>query len=588
MHRRAAAILAESNASLGRVAEHLLFAPPIGADWVVEYLRAAAREASARGSPESAASYLRRALDESPALVSDAGLFLELGLAEFSSNQQGWQDHLEAAVEKAQDRNIQVMAAVAAASALASHQHFARAVKICDQVADHLDSQAHEDRLLLGCFAMNMEMSSASVIARRPERARQLLQQVEDDSTSRATLAIAAMTAVMSNRPAKQVARLARRSVSVDPRDVKDSRVPGWILPAIGALRLSECNDEAQALVDAALSDARATANAFLLPQLLYQRALLGLRRSDLAASEADAYAVLDTHGVAASDFCRQMATSVLVSVLRERGEYRLAALQLDRLGDEVEEGTIAASLVHHARGQLRFAENRYQDALDDFQHAGAIAIACQALSPCMMPWRSDSALSSLALGDTTRARREATEEVELARSFGAPRALGIALRAAGLISGGSEGEQLLRESVQLLATQDNRLEWSHALTDLGAMLRRTNRRSEARGPLRQALDCARRLGAEDLAQRAETELRATGAKPRRVQLTGLEALTASERRVAELACDGLTNREVAQALFVTARTVEGHLTHVFQKLNITARTDLAQALESPAPALTG
>jgi DNA-binding CsgD family transcriptional regulator len=171
---------------------------------------------------------------------------------------------------------------------------------------------------------------------------------------------------------------------------------------------------------------------------------------------------------------------------------------------------------------------------------------------------------------------------------FGASRTLGIALRAAGLVAGGREGELLLRESIQLLESHDTRLEWSYALTDLGALLRRTNRRIDARQPLRQAVDCAHHLGATVLAQRAETELRATGAKPRRVQLSGLEALTASERRVAELASEGFTNREVAQTLFVTARTVEGHLTHVFQKLNITARTDLLRALEAPVPAVTG
>jgi DNA-binding CsgD family transcriptional regulator len=99
---------------------------------------------------------------------------------------------------------------------------------------------------------------------------------------------------------------------------------------------------------------------------------------------------------------------------------------------------------------------------------------------------------------------------------------------------------------------------------------------------LRQAVDVAHRIGAEPLAIRAETELRATGARPRRVMLTGLEALTASERRIAELAADGLTNGQIAQTLFVTARTVEGHLTNVFLKLDVKARTELPAALAAP------
>ena len=122
-------------------------------------------------------------------------------------------------------------------------------------------------------------------------------------------------------------------------------------------------------------------------------------------------------------------------------------------------------------------------------------------------------------------------------------------------------------------------LERARALVELGAHLRRANRRREARDLLREALDIAHHAGARPIADRAETELRATGAKPRRAPLRGVESLTASERRVAELAAQGLTNREIAQALFVTARTVEGHLTRTFQKLDLRSREDLAEAL---------
>jgi DNA-binding CsgD family transcriptional regulator len=113
-------------------------------------------------------------------------------------------------------------------------------------------------------------------------------------------------------------------------------------------------------------------------------------------------------------------------------------------------------------------------------------------------------------------------------------------------------------------------------------MLRRANRRTEARRLLLEALDTAHHAGARPLVERAETELRAMGAKPRKVVLTGLESLTASERRVAELASEGLTNREIAQTLFVTIRTVEGHLTNVFRKLDLASRDELGEALHAP------
>jgi DNA-binding CsgD family transcriptional regulator len=144
----------------------------------------------------------------------------------------------------------------------------------------------------------------------------------------------------------------------------------------------------------------------------------------------------------------------------------------------------------------------------------------------------------------------------------------------------------LLRESIEVLEGPDARLEQARAQADLGALLRRGNHRVEARHPLRQALDAAHHLGADPLAHQTEIELRATGAKPRRALLTGLEALTASERRIAELAADGLTNREIAQTLFITDRTVEGHLTHVFYKLDVKTRTALPAALSAPTQAV--
>jgi DNA-binding NarL/FixJ family response regulator len=158
-----------------------------------------------------------------------------------------------------------------------------------------------------------------------------------------------------------------------------------------------------------------------------------------------------------------------------------------------------------------------------------------------------------------------------------------LAKRATGLAAGGDRGATLLREAVDEFGRGDARLERARALADLGAMLRRRNRRAEARELLREAIDTAHRCGAQLLATRAETELRATGARPRRLTLTGIDSLTASERRVAELAGQGLSNREVAQTLFVTARTVEGHLTSVFRKLQLDSRSELTSALGAPA-----
>jgi DNA-binding CsgD family transcriptional regulator len=162
------------------------------------------------------------------------------------------------------------------------------------------------------------------------------------------------------------------------------------------------------------------------------------------------------------------------------------------------------------------------------------------------------------------------------------PRTLGVALRAVGLTDGGRSGIELLRQAVRVLEGSRARLEHARALTDLGAALRRAGQRAESREVLQVALDLAHRCGAIALTERARTELVAAGGRPRRLVLSGLDSLTPSERRVAQLAADGLSNREIAQNLFVTARTVEGHLTHAYEKLAITSRQQLPAALAAP------
>jgi DNA-binding CsgD family transcriptional regulator len=218
------------------------------------------------------------------------------------------------------------------------------------------------------------------------------------------------------------------------------------------------------------------------------------------------------------------------------------------------------------------FARPAFQSAVGSSHERG------RSRPPSFLPWRSEAALAELTLGDRN-ARRLANDELELARAFGTPRALAsrgelqVSWREAGA------GRFCSRRAVDAFHDAGARLERARALADLGAMLRRRNRRTDARELLREAFDIAHRAGAAPLAAHAETELRATGGRPRRVVLTGLDSLTASERRIAELASQDLTNREIAQMLFITARTVEGHLTSVFRKLQLDSRNGLSAVL---------
>jgi DNA-binding CsgD family transcriptional regulator len=584
-HGRAARLLADGHAGPAHVAEHLLAAAPAGHSWVVERLTTAAREAVADGAPESAAAYLRRALDEPPSREAEAGLLLELGVAEVSAGQPGWQRHLAGAVAGAGEDTTRITAALLLAQALRFHHRLAEAVEVCDGVAARVGGRDTEAHLMLEAMAVACGLLDVGTAPSVAGRARALVARARERPVPRPVVAVAACVAALANEPAGQAAELARQAVAAGPRPLPEPGEPAWFPTAMVALVFAEQYAEAQALLDAAVAGAQAAANGLVLPGVLAHRAWLALRRGDLTAAEADARALLGDPGLPTLGLLGLLARGVLVGALVERGDLDEAERQLEPGDADPGRRSQTAAILCHARGRLRLAQRRPGEALGDFLAAGEIATRTLAPSPCFLPWRSDAALAALAAGDPGPARRLSEEELELARAFGTPRALGVALRAAGLAAGSSHGERLLGDAVEVLDGPDTRLDHARALADLGALLRRSNRRADARPLLRQAASTAHHLGARPLAARAETELRATRARPRRVLITGLEALTASERRIAELAAEGLTNREIAQTLFVTARTVEGHLTSVFQKLDVKARTGLAAALAAPTHA---
>ena len=250
--------------------------------------------------------------------------------------------------------------------------------------------------------------------------------------------------------------------------------------------------------------------------------------------------------------------------------------------GEDIEE--LDAAVLLDLRAQLRLAQLRPTDALEDALDAGR---RCRAswgsIGPGVVAWRSTAALARLALGEHERARALAHEELALARERGLGRVVIRDLRILAFAAKGTRTLDLLAEAVKVGRAAPPRLEYINALVDLGAATRRANQRTAARHPLRTALELADRGGAAALARRAREELEATGARSRRVMLSGINALTPSERRVADLAAGGLTTRQIAQVLFVTPKTVEFHLRHVYRKLDIpSSRADLGRAL-SPA-----
>ena len=235
-------------------------------------------------------------------------------------------------------------------------------------------------------------------------------------------------------------------------------------------------------------------------------------------------------------------------------------------------------------RGRLRVETGSPERGVEELLQVGETVRLVSLENPSGVSWRGWAAEGLRLLDRNDEARALAGEELALARRWGDPYAIGASLRVLGLVQGGEAGIALLREAVELLAGSEARLEHARALVDLGAALRRANQRTEARERLREGVDLARRVGAFGLADRANEEIAATGARPRKVLRTGLDALTASERRVAQLAADGMSNKEIAQTLFVTIKTVELHLSHAYRKLEISSRAQLDKAFLKPVP----
>ena len=585
-HRRAAGLLAKLPGASARVAQHLLVSEPAADRWVVERLVAAARAAGKEGAPESEAVFLRRALAEPPPPGDRPALLLDLGMAEASAGLADWPEHLQQAVDATPEPAAAAEAALVLAHALSGAQRYAEAVEVLDRAAAMLDAPRSELALQLEAAAVIAEMNDpATMPPVSPRRVRLRERAAEDPAAPAELLAAAAFISVLANEPAEVGAELASRALQAGESGLHGSAgrqwvsSTGWFSQSTFTLLWSERYAQVRPLLDASIAQARATGDSTRLAMGLANRGWLALSRGDLSAAEADTRTALAATELPAPPMFRVLNGAVFLEALIEQGELDAAEQALAPLDSETESGSLISPPLRFARGRLRVAQGRVAEGLKDILAVGTLLTRSLVTSPAALSWRSEAALAHLALGDHESAERLAEEELELARAFGAPRALGVALRAAGVVAGGDRGASLLREAIDALERGDARLERARALADLGAMLRRRNRRTEARELLREALDAAHRAGARPLAEYAETELRATGARPRRVVLRGLDSLTASERRVAELASQGLTNREIAQMLFITARTVEGHLTSVFRKLQLDSRNGLSAVL---------
>jgi DNA-binding CsgD family transcriptional regulator len=575
LHLRAARLLAEEGSPGERVAAQLLATDPAGDADTVDLLLRVAETALSRGAPASAVSYLRRAVKEPPDSSRRAEVLDRLGSAEIQAGHLGQAtEHLAEARGLAADSTHGIEIARHLAAALSIQGRYGESGAV---IGDLLRTTERDpdlalalrgELLLLGLFepAIRAEVDvGVGGIDPTPDG---------HSPGARAYLSALALDSTLRLRPAAEVLALCERAREAGIVEEIASGAIAWnqvLFPLIFA----DGFGLAERMVAEAVDHLRERPSVVGSTRAHLARSFVHLRRGALREAIADARIAADA-AQDASFVGYPIAVSVMVDALVQRGEAGAAEKVLEDAGmtGEVPE-TFLHSWALASRAALRLAQARVDDAIADFEQLGRRVDRFDQSNPATVGYGSGFALALLRRGNRQRAVALAERDVELARRWGTPRTSGVSLRALGLCRGGTEGIELLRESVDALEGSGARLEHARSLIDLGAAVRRSGGRAEAREPLHAGMELAHRCGAVALVERAREELLATGARPRRIMRTGIDALTPSELRVARMAAEGMTNREIAEALFVTERTVEGHLTHTFQKLEITSRGGL-------------
>lgn len=588
-HGIAARRLHADGAPLEIVAGHLVRSEPANDPWVVATLVVAGAAEIARGAPEAAVTFLSRALREPPRPEERGALLRDLGAAELLSGHPGARGHLRSAVDALESPRACAEAAQLLGRALFRDGRIGEAVAVLDAAIEALGPGDREMALALDADLIGAARLSLDTRVLALERLARHSGEIGDSPSpaERRLLANMAAEALPSTRPAEEASRLAERALDggrLLEEEGGDSPVFQY---AVGALAQGDRFDMAlEALADA-LADARRRGDAVAFTRSLAVRAELNYRLGRVGDAVADAQQGIDALDERTASVDGPLLLAALCHAMIERDEAEDAAEELRRacLLDASHVETYFDNILAFARGRVRLAQGRTEAGVEELLACGARQEAWGALNPAMIPWRSTVAPALAQLGRLDEARRHAAEELARARSVGAPRALGIALRAVGLVSERECSISALEEAVATLAPSQCDLELARALTDLGAVLNHAGRRVDARERLTLALDRAHSCGAHGLAARAHAELLAAGSRPRRLALEGPDSLTPSERRVAELAAQGLSNREVAQVSFVAVKTVEMHLGRAYRKLGISSRADLPRALARTAPA---
>ena len=581
-HARAARMLVANGASDERIAAQIAESEPAGNQKRVELLRKVAADALLRGAPAAATTLLRRALAEPPAPEVRTEVLVELGGAELRRGSADAITHLSEAVESIGDTAAHAAAARQLANALTISGYADRGVEALEAAIDVVEPEDPELALLLEAELASVAWQ-ASLETRAPA-ARRLEQRGDLEGSTpgeRLVLASLACERARGSESASEARALLEGALAGGRLlDEQQLDIVGPYYDLVLGLIAANAFDVAEASLEQALANARARESIPSVAYLTNRRGWMYLRRGSIDRAEADARTGLELLSSHAIPLGIPFAVALLMEALIEGGDTDGAERALHDYGlpDEIEPGPTTNFLLR-SRALLHMAQGRPEQGVEDMLEFGRRDELWGGASPLASRWRSHTAVALIAAGENEQARRLAEEDVERARRWGLPGGIGAALRALALADGGPRVVERLREAEAVHERSTARLEHARTLTELGGALRRANSRAEARGVLKRGLEMAESCGARAVAERARTELRAAGGRSSDPDADGVGQLTASERRVAELAAKGHSNPEIAQTLFVTRKTVETHLGHVYSKLGIAGRGELERAL---------
>jgi DNA-binding CsgD family transcriptional regulator len=587
LHAAAAAELERTHARPAAIAAHLLEAPAAGSAGVVEILRVAAAESLGFGDAVSAIRLLRRALDEPPAPSMQPTILLELGTAEGLAADPAAIGHLDDALRVATDPEVVARAARGLGDALTRVGELGRAETVVAAAADRIRSAAPGPAFRLDLEALLVARLDFASQPDARDRWSRFFRSPPPAGSEEARIldAVRSFAEAAGGAPSGRVERLAGRALGDGELLSAVGPTSSVFHSAVQALCLAERFELAAMWWERALEAARARGSVIGYGMACcYQAGFISLRLGDLVAAEDEARQAHEIAATHAQQLWLAEATAHLAEILVARGAIEEASQILATVPvPDPLPGRILFEPLIRAVALRDAAVGETKSAIEGLRTYGHRMKAWGSPDASAFEWRCTSAELLASAGNTEEALAIVEREVVRAEAAGTPLALGMALRAQALAQPAGVDIVGLRRAEETLSATRGRLEHARTLVELGAALRRSGQRTEARAPLAQAYDIAGRAGAAPLSERAHTELLACGARPRRTALIGADSLTASERRVADMAVRGKSNVEIAQTLFVTRKTVEKHLGNAYLKLGVTGRGDLAGALDNAA-----